>query len=737
MRIVIPLLALLLAFLMVQLAEHSYFYSGHEIVGNTFSVDRTQDQLISLSIVVGVIFVFVFYWVKFNDWAGEGMAPAGFHPRPTRHYTTSVRYLFWNGFYGMLMAAAYLILVYFPEPVYRLLESYIDAAKSGNASVPSGADLFLKIGDGYGSELLWPKERLAPYAAILMTVVWSGVRPFSLFEQRIRLHWQELAAIPSQARQLVETFEKEEDSFSPDRQVVSKVIKHLSHRPLTPEDFYDTGDSLWFLYGRLAYLNYLFQKYNRSAVFSRLAERFGNDFRNFEERVRNLHERILQRIDDVQNLLPEAQEAQATPQIENIKAQRNKNDVQPTLKNMETWLQDYPEKANISQQRYFERQEEELREEIEAATKDVVQFIVCGVLAVGNSLNQRRDLLEAFGFKQQHKISIPLDLATLTKVAAIALGITLVCSTVYYWFVHDKTIIDTPAPQDPAGILYWSVIACIMHLMAIIASYFTQCSMETQRRHQMVKEPEQLSPGDQVAEGLWAACVGFSLNVVLMGILSASAGQSERLVQNWWWALVPGVTAFFAALYTQKIQRPSKQMLKLFWGQGILTGLMATMVCLVTQQLDLVSAFEVLWDGNGNNPPNYLYAETEISVAFWLYVTATTTALGLALAKILHNWVDAYNYSGKFERRQAKRKRPLWPLYLLNQRKWITDEGEQWVWPITFSDTGGELKTTHPLVSDSEGKITLKKGKTVQAKVIRSEKNSPNKCFVKILEETP
>ena len=49
-----------------------------------------------VSFFVGGLFVFIFYWVKFNEWAGKGQSPQGFRPRPVRYFTTWYRYFAWK-----------------------------------------------------------------------------------------------------------------------------------------------------------------------------------------------------------------------------------------------------------------------------------------------------------------------------------------------------------------------------------------------------------------------------------------------------------------------------------------------------------------------------------------------------------------------------------------------------------------------------------------------------------------
>lgn len=599
----------------------------------------------------------------------------------------------------------------------------------------------------FAAPLIGQRDILAPYAVMLTTVVWAGVHPFSQFEKRIRRHWQELADIPSQARQLVETFEKDEDSFAPAAEVIDEVVKHLPNAILTKEDFTDNGESLWFLYARFAYLNHLLEKYNRTSVFSRLAERYVNEFKNLENRAANLHAMVMQRITTPQDILPAtSRSSHLTAEIEQG-AQLKANGACQTLKNTEKWLKENLINAKNSQRDFFYQQEEKLRTEIKSVTSDVIQFIVCGVLAVGRSQPQRREMLEDFGYRQKNPPPIQLDPVTLTVIVSGVVFITLLCSQIYYRGVveilkqaeeiqvinkEQKNIpkessqenlnvreiiakkypkLTGKVPYTSSKILFWSAFAATMHLLAIIASYLTQSSAEKHRHQLRAREPTQLPPLTQVAEALWAAIVGLSVNIFLMAALTAAQGVPEKLVTMWWWALVPGVTAFFTALYTQKGKRSGQLLNWLLAGQGIMTGGMAFLIYLFTSESNLTGT------------------EKHITQAFGLYVWLTTTILGLALGKILQIWFIAFHYSGSSDRRKETRTR-----YWFKKVIWHDQERAREVRLIYLSHSTAQVRAS--LEIGSTGEIEIDKGKRRPAEVIECGDNgSDHKSCVKFLDQ--
>lgn len=727
---VLPILGLFAAFLLVKLAGNPELLAERQIVGNPLLGKDGATRFLDLTTFLGVIFVFLFYWFKFNEWAGAGDAPTGFRPRPARHFTTWLRYLGWNTLYGSMMVGGYAIIVFFPELVYRIVDSFVGAAGSFNAPVPGVTEIqkmldpVLFLGESGLQNPIEP-AKLAPYAVMLTTVVWAGMRPFSEFERRLRLRLQERAAIPTQARELVETFEKDENNFVPEKETVAEVVKHLEGNALDVEDFYDSGEQLWFLYARTEYLNHLLLKYNRSPVFSRLAERYVDEFKDLETSIFSLRDRVAQRISDIHDLIPEGMHQDiATKKVE-VSSRDRKRTVRHTLKASELRLVDSLEGAGNSQKVYFRKQKKELKAELHAASRNVVQLIVCGVLAVGRSPTQRRDLLEAFGLRQQGRITIQLDPVTLTWVAGGALLTVFLCSTVYLFAQMQLGLADSgelPMGMIPEGmddVLWWSVVACFMHLFATAGGYASQRSLETNRERLRIGKARPLMPRAQVAEALWSASFGLSLNIFLLGALAASAGNFGGLCKMWWWATVPGVTAFFAALYTQKVERSQIQLNRLLWLQAFITGLVATLVFMllhggflwgpIAQEISGVAKLGVL--------------------VFGFYVAFTTTILGLALGMSLHMWVMAERYAGQPNRRSEKRQR----FFLFKRAKWRTDSGELLVRALSISSSGAELKSTRPLEVESEGHIEIAGRKARRARVLRNNDQDPRRCYVQFL----
>ncbi|WP_155322226.1 hypothetical protein [Desulfosarcina ovata] len=395
---ILSILGLLSSFLFIKLAEHPDFLDDIVVVGNQLPGDSATTGVFNFTSILGLIIVFLFYWFKFNEWAGPGMAPKGFRPRPARHFTTWLRFLGWNTSYGLLMVGVYAGIIFFPDLISSVLGSFVTASNALQTPIPGLSDahkLFgllplsgeMRVYDPVGT------AKLAPYAVMMTTVLWAGMRPFSEFERRFRLRLQERAAIPTEARTLIETFEKEMDSFVPQEKIIDELLKEQHGRLNQKNDFYDTGDDLWFLMARVRYLYYLLLKYNREPVFSKLAERYNGEFKELKAKMMKMHMLATQRITDIHKMANDERLDQA--EILSASAIRaSRKPMQPeTLKDAEKLLAQKLESATKFERIYFQKQEKNLISVVKKTSEEIIQIIVCSVLAVGRSRQQCRNLL--------------------------------------------------------------------------------------------------------------------------------------------------------------------------------------------------------------------------------------------------------------------------------------------------------------------------------------------------------
>ncbi len=712
---ILPILGLLAAFLLIKLSGNADLLEKYTMVGYR---EGDGSGFLGLTTILGYLIVFFFYWFKFNEWAGAGAAPKGFRPRPARHFTTWLRFLGWNSFYGLLMVGVYSVIVFFPDLIFRLLASFSDASTAVNAPIPILPAL-LKVfgrmpypGELNGLDPVSPVD-IAPYAVMITTVVWAGMRPFSEFERRFRLRLQERAAIPTEAKTLIETFESEMDSFVPEAKVIEEILKEQQGRLFEADDFNDSGETLWFLMARAQYLYHLLQKYNREPVFARLAERYDDEFMDVKAKMARLHVLAEQRIADINKTIHDEQISQPVDATHSATTNLQKTFHKETLKSAEQLLSEQLESATKFKRIYFQKQEKDLMNAVKETSEDIVRLIVCSVLAVARSTQHCRDLLKAFGLKQCNRIPRQLDTVVVTLIAGGALSITFFCSLIYYT-IEKKfgTGNARIVPEDIDGVLYWAVTATLMHLLATVGGYFCQRTLEIGKARLQIGEMKArpLAVRAQVSEALWSATFGFSLNVFLLGALNAYGGTFETLNTLWWWAFVPTVTAFFAALYTQRVERSRYQLSWLVWAQGTATGLVSLLV------------FYLLF--------------SDVLADVWLfgaYLTITTVILGLALSTILQQWVEGIEKPadklGAPDQRKERRWRPLF-----RRAKWRSAKGEEWpARVLNVSSLGAELRMRTPLKVESEGVVKIIGREEQRARVVRKDHLDAHRIYVQFL----
>ena len=316
------------------------------------------------------------------------------------------------------------------------------------------------------------------------------------------------------------------------------------------------------------------------------------------------------------------------------------------------------------------------------------------------------------------RIPIQLKGQTLTLLAVGTLFIVFLCSTVYFFVSKDLAGPENLKliPQNLNEALFWSVSACVMHLLGIVAGYTVQQSLETQRRRMQLGKARPPTRTELFAEATWAAAFGISLNVFFLALLVFLQGNFTSLVNVWWWACIPGVTAFFAAVYTQQdnryrlfgrgLERNGKRRdRQIMVSQVVMTGAVATLIAaaLYHESINL---------------------ENQKMLAFLVYSAITTSLIGLTLALILREWVHAeQQHVGEIDRRGNRR------IYE-GEAQW-QDAGQTLeVRTCTISDNGAEITATEGLEVGGEGKIRILPDAPRLARVIRQDEQDTNRYYV-------
>jgi hypothetical protein len=257
-----------------------------------------------------------------------------------------------------------------------------------------------------------------------------------------------------------------------------------------------------------------------------------------------------------------------------------------TLEQIKTSRENTAVKRLPFEKRYFKRAEKRLKRSIEQCSKLLYQVIVCGVLAVGKSYNQRSQMFKDLGLEMPGLTGVPLNRNFVFEVCLIITGWVGISTLLYTFLLSGPGDTElcgrftVPYPEGFPGAIVWTTSAVMMHSLGIIGAYIVQNSLLTE--HDAYKYN---GPGSLVNTDFGMAFLfGFSLNILFFTLMLAANGSFANLASQWKWALVPGVTAYFTGFYIAK----SKKNTEFDWNLVLLQGL-------VTMLMTLIALFWI-WD---------------------------------------------------------------------------------------------------------------------------------------------
>ena len=720
MRTIIFLSAVF-AYFLWKVAGNPDFFQDTPSVGYHLVGTEIAGEIDGVALLVGELVVFFFYWFKFKEWAGEGDAPLGFRPRPVSHFTTWLRFLGWSSAYGLLMVGAFNLVVFFPELISRIIQSYVEA--SSDMQSPLG---ILSEAQSLNEAVFGPlpeqrlvgseaTNKLIPYAVILVTVIWAGVEPAASFERRFRRDLQRRAAIPTQASGLVQMLCSSRLRFAINGEVKRTAIRAAGG--IIEEKDFRTDDAeldLWSLYARTEYLHEQLRDYRLKPIFAPLVSRYAPDYEALEQRIAKLRDALQQRLGEIRTELADRKQQAQPPET--------------TLREADVLLEqlnkDSPNSLRLS---HFNVQREELNKEINEIWKELLQLIVCSVLAVGRTSKHRQQLFDDFGLKLP-PISAQLEWHTILNIGAVVVAIVFLTSVAYKLMEPELSGKLPPyVPKSNLDVAWWAFVTMLMHLLGAIGGYATQRSLEAQRERMFLGDPRLAGISERSAEVVLAGVAGVVLNIYLLAFILASSGRFSDLVGGWWWALIPGVTAMFTAIYAQMesqrrldheftIYQARRGALQLLWIQALVTSFVAIGIALMLQYDSLAAI-------------NQMEGKMRLYVA---YVMVTGASIGLGFGWVLRHWAAAQanemirqheqSYLLDHENRRGER-RPI-----RATADWKTEKKSQKVKVFSISQNGAAVYSKQQLEVDSEGTITIAGAKSRKARVMRGDPNNRG-CF--------
>lgn len=231
------------------------------------------------------------------------------------------------------------------------------------------------------------------------------------------------------------------------------------------------------------------------------------------------------------------------------------------------------------ERRYFKRAEKRLKGSIEQCRKLLNQVIVCGVLAVGKSYNKRSQMFTDLGLDIPGLTGVPLNRNFVFEVCLIIAGWVSISTLLYTFLLSGEAAAGScgnftvPYPEGFPGAILWTTSAVVMHSLGIIGAYVVQNSLLAD--HDVFKYN---GAGSLVNTDFGMAFLfGFSLNIFFLTLMMAPNGAFQALANQWKWALVPGVSAYFTGFYIAK----SKKNIDFSWNFVFLQGLFTMLVTLI------------------------------------------------------------------------------------------------------------------------------------------------------------
>ncbi len=599
--------SLFFSVVLIFLAHHPAIIEGRLTVGNPLlgsgAAAGGEEGQLDFTAVLGGLVVFVFYFMKFGRWPGPAGAPPGFRPKPTRHFTTWLRYVGWAMVYGLFMLFCYLLILFFPQLFANFLDAYLGIGISG-----SDTDLLQRVLNAVKEQ----PDSMVPYAVIIVTVVWSGA--FAEVERNFRRNLQESALIPTEANRLIDKYETHPEFFSAEPAVTRNIVRESPFKLISEETFSGpTTEALCFRFAQCEYMLEQISGLRSKRYFARVLARYQEDFDEAKVEINKLRSKL-------QNYKLEIIETMRS--AEDTPLQREAMTLADVNRR---WAQSHDPLP--FERRYFQRTWEQLERDTTACLRAILRIVICAVLAIGKSPYQRNALLKKFGLVAADDIG-PVFNREYTVRAGLVIFVTmLLCSGVYYGVdsFRDGRVgncpLNVPIPSSLAEIMFWTVYTVMIHLLGIFGGYSVQKWLSEEQRQFDDSPPDGLRLSDL------ATCFtfGFCLNIFLFALLLFPAARWSEFQGAWLWALMGGVTAAFTGFYMSRSSRLHEIQWRSLALQGLVTALLAFGVALFVYDLRFL-----------RSP-----AECPALTAYIVYLLATTSLIGAALSTILQEWIRA------------------------------------------------------------------------------------------------
>ena len=654
-----------LAILLIVVSYNPNILIGLEQAGHSQNADSSPLSVLS---IIGGIFVFIFYKMKFSRWPGPDSSPAGFRPHPTRHFTTWLRYTCWSIVYASSMTALFYIIILFPQAILYFVQIMSLEILNG----VTGADfnilrkLFAQIIDN--SNINDPNV-MVPVAVITVTFVWAGA--FAKYERRFRQTIQEAALIPNEAQRLIRVLEDSADAFMPDDETKEEIIRQSSKKGfiLHDSDFLPGDDNAIFRYVQSLYIDSKIRNLEKDPDFAKIIARYEADITEHKNYLEKLTERWVNykkalvelityiiyrgRKSSLDAAQAEISNSSTFGKIERVKS-KFENRIPPFLNELITSIIYRNRKSDLDLDQVEELNSltlgkiegvksriekripsflnEQFDEEIKylqrssaQCLRNLLQIIVCGVLALGKTPIKRRKFLEKVSYFASGEIGPSFNRNYVAKIVIALSTIVFLGTLVLYlmnYFLEIRPgspdiVMEKLVPAGAGTIGLWTTYSLMMHLLGIFSGFVLE------KAHMPQQDEQDNNIGFPYADVAECFIFGFSLNViflVLMNFPFHDWHNWQEIQANWAWAFVPAITAGFTGYYVSDRCKINK---KIFLSliQGAFTSLTSVLIILT-----------IYFDKIVTDLPKEL-------ITFSIYCIVLTFGIGFVLAHILQSWI--------------------------------------------------------------------------------------------------
>lgn len=593
--------------------------------------------------VIAVVYVFVIYRFRFAEWGAQTEKPAGYPPRPARHFTSWLRFEIWAALYAGTGIIVLYLIYHYPQLLNFLQD--IQAQTAGGAPDGDAAAAASRIQE----ELAGGTSPATPYSQRLTLGVATAVGLAFLpkVEPALRAAFQRAALIPANAQILVNVIRDRFDRFRPvDAEVRTFLVEHNARRLpyLYREEFRAdlVNQSFLEVYPRMEFIRWKFKLLNNDRRFKNVFDEYRQDLTDLDVAFANLRANILELGDSLQKffgpqrepevaavharhgIAREAGGAIAITLFDDVVAQTGPKTRAATAEaaGLAEAAATFDALPKDVQQLLVDR-DEEIRKDLQNRLKLVCDeahriyerlIQVTVFAALGSKVLNPRHALREFGLEVEAADRVAFDWHRFLGVSA-AMLVTLFCGVLAYFWAGG---IGGSSALDAGGnaVLLWTLSGLSLLLGGLAGGYAVGLFI---LNNKLAKHEGAGKIRFSNVDLALATVTGWSTSVIAFALAGLVLGLGSLAPTGWIWGFVPAVFGATAALAAHRIKAGRET-----WPVGYIVRL-----CAVTVAAALLTLlFRVRFD------PNALLADVDFAV----FVVLTNAVCAVWFGSLLRGW---------------------------------------------------------------------------------------------------